>query len=150
MSSSIRAGEHEGHFGLAVGDYTHSTAPNRRYADLLMQRLLKASISQSPCPYSEAELTALAAHCTERESAARHVERFMKKVAAALMLGPQIGKVFDAIVTGVTPEGTYARLLTVPAEGRVIRGEKGLDVGQKIRVRLAGVDPNKGFIDLEE
>ncbi len=141
--------EHEGHFGLAVGDYTHSTAPNRRYADLLMQRLLKASISQSPCPYSEVELTALAAHCTERESAARHVERFMKKVAAALMLGPEIGKAFDAIVTGVTPEGTYARLLTVPAEGRVIRGEKGLDVGQKIRVRLAGVDPNKGFIDLE-
>jgi exoribonuclease-2 len=141
--------EHEGHFGLAVGDYTHSTAPNRRYADLVMQRLLKAGMSQSPCPYSEAELTALAAHCTERESAARHLERFMKKVAAALMLGPQIGKVFDAIVTGVTPEGTYARLLTVPAEGRVIRGEKGLDVGQKIRARLAGVDPNKGFIDLE-
>ena len=114
-----------------------------------MQRLLKASISQSPCPYSEAELTALAAHCTERESAARHVERFMKKVAAALLLGPQIGKLFDAIVTGMTPEGTYARLLTAPAEGRIIRGEKGLDVGQKIRVRLAGVDPNKGFIDLE-
>jgi len=141
--------EHEGHFGLAVGDYTHSTAPNRRYADLLMQRLLKASISQSPSPYSEAELTALAAHCTERESAAQHVERFMKKVAAALMLGPQIGKVFDAIVTGVTPQGTYARLLTVPAEGRVMRGEKGLDVGQKMRVRLASVDANKGFIDLE-
>ena len=141
--------EHEGHFGLAVGDYTHSTAPNRRYADLLMQRLLKAGMSQSPCPYSEAELTALAAHCTERESAARHVERFMKKVAAALMLGPQIGKVFDAIVTGATPEGTYARLLTVPAEGRILRGEKGLDIGQKIRVRLIGVDPYKGFIDLE-
>jgi exoribonuclease-2 len=141
--------EHEGHFGLAVEDYTHSTAPNRRYADLLMQRLLKASISNTPSPYSEAELTALAAHCTERESAAKHVERFMKKVAAALMLGPQIGKTFDAIVTGVTPEGTYARLLTVPAEGRIMRGEKGLDVGQKIHVRLASVDPNKGFIDLE-
>jgi exoribonuclease-2 len=141
--------EHEGHFGLAVGDYTHSTAPNRRYADLLMQRLLKASLGQRACPYSEAELTALAAHCTERESAARHVERFMKKVAAALMLGPEIGKVFDAIVTGATPEGTYARLLTVPAEGRILRGEKGVDVGQKIRVRLAGVDPYKGFIDLE-
>jgi exoribonuclease-2 len=141
--------EHEGHFGLAVGDYTHSTAPNRRYADLLMQRLLKASISKGPCPYSEAELTALAAHCTERESAARHVERFMKKVAAALLLGPQIGGEFEAIVTGVTPEGTYARLLTAPAEGLIVRGEKGLDVGQKIRVRLAAVDPNKGFIDLE-
>ena len=141
--------EHEGHFGLAVGDYTHSTAPNRRYADLIMQRLLKASINHGPSPYSEPDLIELAAHCTERESAARHVERFMKKVAAALMLGPQIGKVFDAIVTGATKEGTYARLLTVPAEGRVIRGEKGLDVGQKIRVRLAGVDPYKGFIDLE-
>jgi exoribonuclease-2 len=141
--------EHEGHFGLAVDDYTHSTAPNRRYADLLMQRLLKASIGEGEAPYSEAELTALAAHCTERESAARHVERFMKKVAAALMLGPQIGKTFDAIVTGVTTGGTYARLLTVPAEGRILRGEKGLDVGQKIRVRLASVDPNKGFIDLE-
>ena len=141
--------EHEGHFGLAVDDYTHSTAPNRRYADLLMQRLLKAAIDQGPSPYSETELTALAAHCTERETAAKHVERFMKKVAAALMLGPQIGKVFDAIVTGVTPEGTYARLLTAPAEGRIMRGEKGLDVGQKIRARLISVDPNKGFIDLE-
>jgi len=141
--------EHEGHFGLAVDDYTHSTAPNRRYADLIMQRLLKASINKSAAPYAEAELTALAAHCTERESAAKHVERFMKKVAAALMLGPQIGKVFDAIVTGVTPDGTYARLLTVPAEGRIMRGEKGLDIGQKIRARLLSVDPNKGFIDLE-
>ena len=141
--------EHEGHFGLAVNDYTHSTAPNRRYADLIMQRLLKAGIDQGAAPYGETELTALAAHCTERESAAKHVERFMKKVAAALMLGPQIGNVFDAIVTGVTPEGTYARLLTVPAEGRIMRGEKGLDVGQKIRARLISVDANKGFIDLE-
>jgi exoribonuclease-2 len=141
--------EHEGHFGLAVGDYTHSTAPNRRYADLLMQRLLKSAIKQEAAPYSEAELTALAAHCTERESAARHVERFMKKVAAALLLGPQIGKMFDAIVTGVASDGTYARLLAVPGEGRVMRGEKGLEVGQKIRVRLASVDPNKGFIDFE-
>jgi len=141
--------EHEGHFGLAVGDYTHSTAPNRRYADLIMQRLLKAAINQGPSPYSEADLTTLAAHCTDRESAAKHVERFMKKVAAALMLGPQIGKIFDAIVTGVTPQGTYARLLTVPAEGRITRGEKGLDIGQKMRVRLIGVDPYKGFIDLE-
>jgi VacB/RNase II family 3'-5' exoribonuclease len=141
--------EHEGHFGLAVDDYTHSTAPNRRYADLIMQRLLKATINQSAAPYAEAELTAIAAHCTERESAAKHVERFMKKVAAALMLGPQIGTVFDAIVTGVTPQGTYARLLTAPAEGRILRGDKGLDVGQKIRARLIGVDANKGFIDLE-
>jgi VacB/RNase II family 3'-5' exoribonuclease len=141
--------EHEGHFGLAVSDYTHSTAPNRRYADLLMQRLLKAAILQNPAPYSEAELTTLAAHCTERESAARHVERFMKKVAAALLLAPQIGKTFDAIVTGVSSNGTFARLLTVPAEGRIMRGEKGLDIGQKTRVRLIAADANLGFIDLE-
>jgi VacB/RNase II family 3'-5' exoribonuclease len=141
--------EHEGHFGLAVSDYTHSTAPNRRYADLIMQRLLKASLDRGAALYAEAELTALAAHCTERESAAKHVERFMKKVAAALMLGPQIGKVFDAIITGVNSDGTYARLLTVPAEGRIMRGEKGLDIGQKIHARLLGVDANKGFIDLE-
>jgi exoribonuclease-2 len=141
--------EHEGHFGLAVGDYTHSTAPNRRYADLVMQRLLKAALGPETNPYSEEELGKLAAHCTERESAARHVERFMKKVAAALLLAPQVGKRFDAIVTGVTPDGTYARLLSVPAEGRILRGEKGLDVGQKISARLAAVDPDKGFIDLE-
>jgi exoribonuclease-2 len=141
--------EHEGHFGLAVSDYTHSTAPNRRYADLVMQRLLKASIAGKPGPYSESALSDLAAHCTEREAAARHVERFMKKVAAALMLGPQVGQVFDAIVTSVSPKGTFARLLTVPAEGRVIRGERGLDVGERMRARLAGVDADKGFIDLE-
>jgi VacB/RNase II family 3'-5' exoribonuclease len=141
--------EHEGHFGLAVNDYTHSTAPNRRYADLIMQRLLKASVRQGPCPYTEAALSELAAHCTEREAAARHVERFLQKVAAALMLGPQVGRVFDALVTGVSPKGTYARLLTVPAEGRVLRGERGLDIGERIRVRLASVDAAKGFINLE-
>lgn len=141
--------EHTGHFGLAVNDYTHSTAPNRRYADLVMQRLLKASLRGEPCPYDEAGLAQLAAHCTERESAARHVERFMNKVAAALMLAPQVGNMFDALVTGVSPKGTFARLLTVPAEGRVIRGEQGLDVGERVRVRLAGVNPAKGFIDLE-
>ena len=141
--------EHEGHFGLAVSDYTHSTAPNRRYADLLMQRLLKSVIDKNAPPYTEAELTALAAHCTERESAARHVERFMKKVAAALLLAPQIGKTFDAIVTGVVEKGTFARLLSVPAEGRIMRGEKGLDIGQKVRVRLLSADANQGFIDLE-
>lgn len=141
--------EHEGHFGLAVDDYTHSTAPNRRYADLLLQRLLKACLGQRTMPYTESELTALAAHCTEREAAARHVERFMKKVAAAMLLAPKIGTMFDAIVTGATPKGTFARLLTVPAEGRIMRGERGLDVGEKIRVRLVGVNAEKGFIDLE-
>ena len=141
--------EHEGHFGLAVNDYTHSTAPNRRYADLVMQRLLKASISATPAPYSESDLAGLAAHCTERESAARKVERFMQKVAAAAMLSSQIGRQFDAIVTGASPKGTYARLLTVPAEGRIIRGERGLDLGDLVQVRLTGVNPDRGFIDFE-
>jgi exoribonuclease-2 len=141
--------EHQGHFALAVDDYSHSTAPNRRYADLAMQRLLKATLAGSPAPFSENALSDLAAHCTERESAARHVERFMKKVAAAIMLAPQVGRVYDAIVTGASPKGTFARLLTVPAEGRILRGDRGLDLGDKIRVRLAGVDPAKGFIDLE-
>jgi len=141
--------EHEGHFALAVEDYAHATAPNRRYADLTTQRLLKASLAGSPAPFSEGALSDLAAHCTEREAAARHVERFMKKVAAALMLAPQVGRIFDAMVTGVSPKGTFARLLTVPAEGRIMRGERGLDVGDKIRVRLSGVNAGKGFIDLE-
>jgi exoribonuclease-2 len=141
--------EHEGHFGLAVADYTHSTAPNRRYADLVMQRLLKAAIRHAPCPYSESELSEIAVHCTERETASRHVERFMKKVAAAVMLAPKVGETFDAVVTGVSSKGTFARLLKVPAEGRIIRGDKGLDVGQKIRARLIGTDPQRGFIDFQ-
>lgn len=141
--------EREGHFGLAVQDYTHSTAPNRRYADLILQRLLKAAIHKTACPFSEAGLSELAAHCTERESAARHVERFMKKVAAAVLLRPRVGETFDSIVTGVSPKGTFARLLTVPAEGRIVRGDAGLDIGQKTRVRLISVDPQKGFVDLE-
>ena len=141
--------ESVGHFGLAVEDYTHSTAPNRRYADLIMQRLVTACLGQAAAPFSEEELTGLALHCTERESAARHVERLMQKVAAALALGPRVGQTFDAIVTGVSPKGVFARLLAVAAEGRIMRGERGLDVGEKIRARLAGVDVNKGFIDLE-
>jgi exoribonuclease-2 len=141
--------EREGHFGLAVSDYTHSTAPNRRYADLLMQRLLKSAMGEKAASYSEADLTKLAAHCTERETAARHVERFMKKVAAAILLAPQIGKTFDAIVTGNSPQGMFARLLSMPAEGRIMRGQAGLDIGQKVRVRLLSADPNNGFIDLE-
>ena len=141
--------EHEGHFALAVQDYSHATAPNRRYADLTMQRLLKASLAGSPAPFSENALSDLASHCTERETAARHVERFMTKVAAAILLAPRVGQVFDAMVTGVSPKGTFARLLTVPAEGRIMRGERGLDLGDRIRARLAGVDAGKGFIDLE-
>jgi exoribonuclease-2 len=114
-----------------------------------MQRLLKAAIQKQPCPVSETQLSDLAAHCTERETAARHVERFMKKVAAAILLAPQVGKTFDAIVTGASPKGTFARLLTVPAEGRILHGEKGLDVGDKTRVKLISVDPQKGFVDFD-
>jgi VacB/RNase II family 3'-5' exoribonuclease len=140
--------EREGHFGLAVNDYTHSTAPNRRYADLVIQRLVKQACGPG-AKITEEELTKIAQHCNERESAARHVERFMKKVAAAMLLQKRIGEKFDAIVTGATPKGTFARLLGVPAEGRIVHGEQGLDVGQKTSVRLKSVDVQNGFIDLE-
>src|SRR6266436_1236012 len=139
----------EGHFGLAVSDYTHSTAPNRRYADLITQRLVKAALAKAAPPYSESELTAIAAHCTEREDAARKVERKMRKVAAAVLMQHRIGEVFDAIVTGVTPKGIFARVLRPPVDGRVMRGERGLRVGEKIRVKLLSADPVRGFIDFE-
>ncbi len=141
--------EKEGHFGLAVNDYTHSTAPNRRYADLVTQRLLKASAVQSTPGYAEAELRQIAAHCTEREDAARKVERLMRKVAAASLLSHRIGEVFDGIVTGASPKGTYVRLVKPPIEGRVVHGAQGIDVGDKVRVRLVSVDVWKGFIDFE-
>ena len=141
--------EHEGHFGLAANDYTHSTAPNRRYADLITQRLLKACAAGAPPPCTQTELTAIAAHCTEREDAARKVERLMRKVIAANLLSRRIGEVFDGIITGASPKGTYARLLKMPAEGRIVRGTQGLNVGDNVRVRLASVDVNQGFIDFE-
>jgi VacB/RNase II family 3'-5' exoribonuclease len=137
----------EGHFGLAVHDYTHSTAPNRRYPDLITQRLLKAVIAGGPTPYTESELAAIAEHCNERESAARKVERLMRKTAAAVFLSHRIGEVFDAIVTGVSEKGTFVRLIRPPAEGRVMRGERGLDVGDRVRVRLTDTNPERGFID---
>jgi len=140
---------HEGHFGLALRDYTHSTAPNRRYADLVTQRLVKAVIANGPAPYTEDELARIAARCTEREDAARKVERQMRKVTAAVMLSHRIGEEFDAIVTGVTPKGTFARLIAPPVDGRVVRGERGLDVGDKVRVRLVATEPERGFIDFE-
>jgi exoribonuclease-2 len=141
--------EHEGHFGLAVQDYTHSTAPNRRYADLVTQRLLKATAASLPGPYPEDELSAIAAHCTEREDAARKVERLMRKVAAASLLSRRVGELFDGIITGASPKGTYVRLLKFPAEGRVVRGTQGIDVGDKVQVRLVSVDVAQGFIDFE-
>jgi VacB/RNase II family 3'-5' exoribonuclease len=139
--------EQDGHFGLAVHDYTHSTAPNRRYADLVTQRLLKAAASGLPGPYTETELAAIAAHCTEREDAARKVERLMRKVVAASLLSGRAGEVFDGVVTGASPKGTYVRLLKFPAEGRVVRGAQGIDVGDAVRVRLVSVEVAKGFID---
>ncbi|HEY1810874.1 MAG TPA: RNB domain-containing ribonuclease [Kofleriaceae bacterium] len=138
----------QGHFGLAVDDYAHSTAPNRRYADLITQRLLKAVAGNAPPPYSDDELVAIAEHCTERENAARKVERTMRKVAAAELLHSRIGEVFDAIITGATDKGVFARLVAPPAEGRIIRNEQGLDVGDHVRVRLVETVPERGFIDL--
>ncbi|MEP6743643.1 MAG: RNB domain-containing ribonuclease [bacterium] len=139
--------EGEGHFGLAVDDYTHSTAPNRRYADLVTQRLVKAALANQPSPYAGNELKEIAERCTERGDAARKVQRKMRKVAAAVLLRDQIGQQFNAIVTGVSEKGTYARIINPPVDGRVMRGEQGLRVGEKTRVRLLSTDPERGFID---
>jgi exoribonuclease-2 len=136
-----------GHFGLAVKDYAHSTAPNRRYADLITQRLLKAAMAGRAAPYSFAEQDLLAKHLTEAEDAANKVERQVGKSAAAMLLESRIGEQFDALVTGASDKGTWARLLTIPVEGRVIRGFEGADVGDRMRVRLMSVDVERGFID---
>ncbi len=139
-----------GHFGLAVKDYTHSTAPNRRYPDLITQRLLKAAIEGDPIPYSNTDLENLAQHCTEKEDAANKVERQVTKSAAALLLQSRIGEQFDAIVTGSGPKGTWVRLLFPPVEGKLIQTSGAIDVGHKIRVRLNHVDVERGFIDFIE
>jgi VacB/RNase II family 3'-5' exoribonuclease len=139
-----------GHFGLAVRDYTHSTAPNRRYTDLITQRLLKAAIGGGLLPYSIDSLEALAKHCTEEEDAANKVERQVSKSAAAMLLEHRIGEQFDAIVTGAAEKGTWARLRTIPVEGRVVHGFEGLDVGNRIRVKLTSVDVDRGFIDFRK
>ncbi len=138
-----------GHFGLAVKDYAHSTAPNRRYTDLITQRLLKAAIDGQPVPYRHDELEALALHSTQAEDAANKVERQVSKSAAALLLESRIGESFDAIVTGASPKGTWVRLLTVPVEGRLESGFEGVDVGDKIRVQLVSTDVERGFIDFK-
>ena len=143
------ASDDAGHFGLAAPEYTHATAPNRRYADLVTQRLVKAAITGEGAPYADAELEAIAARCTERENAANRVERTARKAAAALLLAPRVGATFDAIVTGVKRDATYVRLLSPPAEGRVVRGEAGMDVGERVRVRLIGTDAERGHIDFE-
>lgn len=138
-----------GHFALAVTDYTHATAPNRRYVDLVNQRLLKAALDGRPAPYSFRELEHLAEWLSDREKRTKKVERFVRKAAAAVLLRKRIGEVFDALVTGASEKGTYVRLLDPPAEGRVVRRERGLFVGKKIRVRLLSTDPYNGFIDFE-
>jgi VacB/RNase II family 3'-5' exoribonuclease len=138
---------YDGHFGLAVTDYTHSTAPNRRFADLVTQRLVKAALARAPAPYGNDDLAAIAAHCTQKENDARKVERTTRKQAAAVFLGDRIGQEFDAIVTGAAEKGTFARLLDPPAEGRIVEGEAGLDVGDRVRVRLVATEPGRGFID---
>ena len=139
--------EPPGHFGLAVKDYTHSTAPNRRYPDLVTQRLVKAALAGGTSAYSVSELEGLAAHCTQQEDAASKVERQVRKAAAAMVIAPRLGERFDAVVTGASGKGTWVRVLTPPVEGRLVRGESGLDVGDEVRVQLSHVDVDRGFID---
>ena len=139
--------EPPGHFGLAVKDYTHSTAPNRRFPDLITQRLLKAAMAGAPHPYTTAELAELATHCTRREDDVTKVERQVRKSAAALLLSGRIGASFDATVTGASPKGTWVRIFQLPAEGRLERGFQGLDVGDRVRVKLIHTDVERGFID---
>lgn len=137
----------EGHFGLAVKDYTHSTAPNRRFPDLVAQRLLKAALGLQPPSYTVDELATLARHCTDQEDNANKVERQVAKSAAALLLSSRIGARFDAIVTGASEKGTWVRISAPTTEGRVIRGFEGLDVGDRVRVQLVHTDVARGFID---
>ncbi len=147
--AELPEGQAPGHFGLAVKDYAHSTAPNRRYPDLLTQRLLKAALEGKPSPYDKEELDVLAAHCTKAEDAATKVERQVAKSAAALLLQSRIGEQFDAIVTGASEKGTWVRLLTVPVEGKLMHGFEGKDVGTRLRVQLMSVDVQQGFIDFK-
>jgi VacB/RNase II family 3'-5' exoribonuclease len=143
-------GDAPGHFGLAVKDYGHSTAPNRRYPDLLTQRLLKAAMAGSPTPYSKDELDILAVHCTEAEDAATKVERQVEKSAAALLLESRIGERFDSIVTGASEKGTWVRLLHIPVEGKLVDGFEGLDVGERVRVQLIDTNVERGYIDFKK
>ena len=143
-----RPGEESiGHFGLAVKDYSHSTAPNRRYPDLITHRLLKAALAGEKPPYSHDELATLARHCTDAEDAANKVERKVRKAAAACVLEPRIGEKFDGLVTGASAKGTWVRIFHPPVEGKVVHGAHGLDIGQKVHVKLVSVDVENGFID---
>ena len=136
-----------GHFGLAVQDYTHSTAPNRRFPDLLTQRMLKAALAGTAQPYNKEALDALATHCTEQEDNANKVERQVRKSAAALLLEPRVGERFEGIVTGASDKGTFVRIFNPPVEGMVVRGSAGMDVGEKVEVELLETNVERGFID---
>jgi exoribonuclease-2 len=138
-----------GHFGLGMHNYAHSTAPNRRFPDLVTQRIVQAHLANNPAPYTVDELQEIAARCSEREAAAQKVERLMRKIAAAWLVGDRIGDIFDAIVTGASPKGVYVRAHHPAVEGRVVDGERELDVGDKVRVRLLRADAERGFIDFE-
>ena len=137
----------EGHFGLSVRDYSHSTAPNRRFPDLVTQRLIKAALAGTPVPYSNDELRQLALHCTVQEDNAAKVERQVRKSAAALLLTTHLGERFDAIVTGASDKGTWVRIAHPAVEGKLVNGIKGLDVGDRVKVKLLHTDVERGFID---
>lgn len=128
-------------------EYSHSTAPNRRFPDLITQRLLKVAMTDGKLPYGTAELTSLATHCTEQEDAAKKVERRVRKSAAAQYLSGRIGETFDAIVTGASEKGTWVQLLKPPAEGKLVAGHEAVDVGDQIKVRLTSLNIERGFID---
>lgn len=145
----LPGGNVTGHFGLAVKDCTHSTAPNRRYPDLITQRLLKAALTGRSLPYENDELETLANHCTKEEDAAKKVERQVQKSAAAMLLESRIGEPFDAIVTGASDKGTWVRLLHPPVEGRLESGFESMDVGHELRVQLVRTDVERGYIDFK-
>ncbi len=138
-----------GHFGLAVRDYTHATAPNRRFPDLITQRLLKAALAGTTPPYGEDELAELGRHCTTQEDAANKVERQVGKSAAAMLLAGKVGQRFDAVVTGAADKGTWVRVFQPPVEGRLMAGFEGLDVGHRVQVELVSTDVERGFIDFK-
>jgi len=144
---ALDGGGATGHFALAVEDYTHSTAPNRRYPDLITQRIVKAAVEGTPSPYTNEELAALAAHCTVQQKNAAKVERQVAKSAAAQILSSRIGATFRGIVTGASDKGTWVRISHPTTEGRVVRGEDGLDVGDRVTVKLLRTDIDHGFID---
>ncbi|GAC1364317.1 MAG: RNB domain-containing ribonuclease [Acidobacteriaceae bacterium] len=141
--------EQKGHFGLAARDYTHSTAPNRRYVDLVTQRLVKAMLAAEAAPYTDEELAAIAKHCTERESAARKVERAMQKREAAVALSGRVGSTFRGVITGASSKGVYVRVFQPPVEGRIVQQEQGLDVGDRVQVTLLRTDPQHAYIDFK-